>query len=134
MSFLGQNSPLAGKRVLVIEDTIENLRLFRAILQLEDAQVLEASQARVGIEIAQRELPDVILMDMQMPELDGLSATRLLRSDALTRHIPIIMITASAMHEDRQRALDAGCSGYITKPVEPMNFGRQIAGFMDNSN
>lgn len=118
---------LDGVRVLVIEDTCENLRLFRAILQLENAEVLEAERAQKGIDLARSEQPDVILMDMQMPEIDGLTATRLLREDAATCHIPVIVVTASAMREDRDRAVEAGCSGYITKPVDPMTFGQQIA-------
>lgn len=122
--------PLAGKRILVIEDNVENLRLFRAILRLERAIVSEANRAEQGIEIAQREQPHVILMDMQMPGMDGLAATRLLRADPLTRHIPIIVVTASAMIEDRTRAQEAGCSGYISKPVDPISLAAQIANFL----
>lgn len=126
MSF--HNGPaLDGMRVLVIEDTSENLRLFRAILQLENAEVLEAERAGKGIELARSHQPHVILMDMQMPEMDGLTATRMLREDEETRHIPIIVVTASAMLEDRARAMEAGCNGYITKPVDPATFGEQIA-------
>ncbi len=133
MSLSGGPSGLADKRILIVEDTIENLRLFRAILQLEDAIVLQAERALKGIEIARSELPDVILMDMQMPEMDGLTAIRLLRADPLTQHIPIIVITASAMSEDRQRAQQAGCNGYITKPVDPASFGSQIVAFMQTA-
>lgn len=124
------NHSLAGKRVLVIEDNMENLRLFRAILQLECAIVSDANRAERGIEIARREQPHVILMDMQMPGMDGLEATRVLRADPLTRHIPIIIVTASAMIEDRARAQEAGCSGYISKPVDPMSLATQIASFI----
>ena len=124
---------LAGKRILIIEDTPENLRLFRAVLRLEDAVVLEAERALLGIEIARRELPDIILMDMQMPEMDGLTATRILCADPRTKDIPVLIITASAMREDKQRAFDAGCSGYITKPIEPLTFVKQIAAFLPDS-
>ncbi len=127
------HASLAGKRILIIEDTPENLRLFRAILRLEDAVVLEAERAVLGIEIARRELPDIILMDMQMPEMDGLTATRILCADPLTKDIPVVIITASAMREDKQRALDAGCRGYITKPIEPFTFVQQIADFLPDS-
>ncbi len=122
--------PLMGKRILIVEDNIENLRLFRAILQLEKSVIFDADRAERGIEIARREQPHVILMDMQMPGMDGLAATRILRADPLTQRIPIIVITASAMIEDRARAQEAGCSGYISKPVEPMTLAHQIAGFM----
>jgi len=130
MSDFGGEPALAGRRVLVVEDVLENLRLFRAILQLEGAQVLEAASGREGIEIATREQPDIILMDMQMPEMDGLTASRLLRAEPRTRHIPIVVITASAMDEDRRRALEAGCDGYISKPIDPVIFGSQIAEFL----
>ena len=122
---------LSGKRVLIVEDTEENMRLFNAILRLENAQVLEAELARVGIEIATREQPDLILMDLQMPGMDGFTATQLLRSDPRTKNIPIVVITASAMEEDRKRAFEAGCDGYITKPIDPMDFGRRLAAFLE---
>ena len=121
---------IAGKRILIIEDTEENMRLFNAILKLEDAYVFEADLARVGIEIATREQPDLIVMDMQMPGVDGLTATRLLRADPRTQEIPIVIITASAMSEDKKRAFDAGCDGYITKPIDPLTFGSQLAVFL----
>lgn len=124
---------MKDKRILIIEDTPENLRLFRAILQLEDAIVLEADRAQTGIELARRELPDLILMDMQMPEMDGLTATQILRADPQTQNIPVVIITASAMREDRKRAFDAGCSGYITKPVDPVSLVQQIASFLPDT-
>jgi CheY-like chemotaxis protein len=118
--------------VLIIEDTPENLRLFRAILRLESARVLEAERAPTGIELAVQEQPDIVLMDMQMPGMDGLTAARLLRSDPRTAHIPIVVVTASTMDDDRCRALEAGCDGYIVKPVDPLNFGRQIASYLES--
>lgn len=122
---------LTGKSVLIIEDTPENLRLFRAILRLEAARVLEAERAPAGIALAVQEQPDIILMDMQMPGMDGLTAARLLRADPQTAHIPIVVVTASTMDDDRCRALEAGCDGYIVKPVDPLNFGRQIASYIE---
>jgi len=122
-------APLQGKRILIIEDMPENLRLLRAILRLEDVVVLEAERAATGIELARRELPDLILMDMQMPEMDGLTATKLLRADPQTQHIPIVIVTASAMPDDRRRAFAAGCSGYITKPIDPVSMIEQLAAF-----
>ncbi len=130
MSLLGSEPVLSGKKVLVIEDVVENLRLFRAILNLEDAQVFEAQAADEGIAIAQREQPDIILMDLQMPGMDGLTATRLLREDPQTQGIPIIVLTASAMEEDKNRAREAGCDGYITKPIDPPVFVQQVADFL----
>jgi len=126
-------APLQGKRILIIEDMPENLRLLRAILRLEDVVVLEAERAATGIELARREQPDLILMDMQMPEMDGLSATKILRADPQTQNIPIIIVTASAMPDDRRRAFAAGCSGYITKPIDPVLMIQQLAAFFPNT-
>ncbi len=121
---------LAGKRVLVIEDTVENMRLFRAVLKLEGVEVLEAEGARQGIELAGSSQPDLILMDIQMPEMDGLTATRLLRANPKTASIPIIAITASVTDKDRSKTIEAGCDGHIPKPIDPAVFGQQIAAFL----
>ena len=125
---------LVGKRVLVIEDTVENMRLFRAVLKLEGVIVLEADGARKGIEIAEREQPDLILMDIQMPDMDGLTATRLLRAEPKTSEIPIVAVTASVMDKDRSKTLEAGCDGHIPKPIDPSIFGQQIAVFLRQEN
>jgi len=127
------DAPLKGKRILIVEDMPENLRLLRAILRLEDAIVLEAERASIGIEMARREQPDLILMDMQMPEMDGLTATKILRADPQTQNIPIVIVTASAMREDQKRAFDAGCSGYITKPIDPLTVAGQLAVFFPDT-
>lgn len=121
---------LEGKRVLVIEDTAENMRLFRAVLRLEGAEIFEAADARTGIELARAEQPDIILMDIQMPEMDGLEATRILRGEASTQNIPIVAVTASVMDSDRDKTLEAGCDGHIPKPIDPMIFASQVAVFL----
>lgn len=123
-------SPLKDKQILIVEDMPENLRLLRAILRLEDAIVLEAERAITGIEMARNQQPDLILMDMQMPEMDGLTATKILCADPQTRDIPIVIVSASAMQEDLRRAYEAGCSGYITKPIDPLTVARQLAAFL----
>ncbi len=123
-------STLEGKRVLVIEDIPENMRLFRAVLRMEGAQILEAEGARAGIEMAQNEQPDMILMDIQMPEMDGLEATKLLRADPQTCDIPIVAVTASVMDTDRHKTLEAGCDGHIPKPIDPAVFGQQLAVYL----
>jgi len=121
---------LEGKRVLVIEDTAENMRLFRAVLRLEGVEMLEAEDALTGIGLAQSEQPDLILMDIQMPEMDGLTATRLLRADPKTADIPIVAVTASVMDTDRHKTLEAGCNGHIAKPIDPAIFGSQISAYL----
>ena len=124
---------LQGKRVLVIEDTVQNMRLFRAILQMEGAEVLEAEGAPAGIALAEREQPDLIIMDIQMAGMDGLTATRLLRSKDITRDIPVVAVTASVMDMDRDKTFEAGCDGFISKPIDPDIFGDQIAAFLRSS-
>lgn len=107
-------------RVLYIEDNRDNRILVRRILMASDYdfQVAEADNARLGIEMAQQDPPDLILMDMSMPEMDGLTATRTIRSMSELRHVPIVALTANAMEGDREKTLEAGCNGYIRKPVD----------------
>jgi two-component system cell cycle response regulator DivK len=121
------DSPLDGKRILVIEDREENRRLLRAILRIEGATMLEAERSKEGIEKAESELPDLILMDFQMPDMDGIEATRRLRQNPKTNAIPIIFVTASAGDETRREALEAGSDGFLTKPFDPTRLVTQIA-------
>jgi two-component system cell cycle response regulator DivK len=106
-------------RVLYIEDNFDNRVLVRRILMASDHDftVLEADSARTGIEVAKTQRPDLILMDLSMPGLDGLSATRLLCSLPDFKQVPIVALTANAMVGDRERSLSAGCVGYIRKPI-----------------
>ena len=106
--------------VLYIEDNRDNRMLVRRILMASDYdfQVVEADNARTGIEIATQSPPDIILMDMSMPEMDGLTATRMLRGIDHLRDIPIVALTANAMEGDREKSLEAGCTGYIRKPID----------------
>jgi CheY-like chemotaxis protein len=127
---LSTDEPLKGRRVLVIEDSVQNIRLFRAVLRLAGATVLDAERALSGIDIARREKPDIILMDIQMPGMDGLTATRLLRECEETRHIPVVAVTASVLEGDRDEVIAAGCDGYLTKPIDPDTFAEAIAGFL----
>lgn len=106
--------------VLYIEDNRDNRMLVRRILMASDYDfnVIEADNAHTGIEIATQNPPDIILMDMSMPEMDGLTATRILRDIDHLRDIPIVALTANAMEGDREKSLEAGCTGYIRKPVD----------------
>ena len=105
-------------RVLVVEDDEENMEAIRDLLKLVDYDVLEARNGRIGVEMAGAEKPDVILMDMRMPELDGYEATRQLKGAAETKAIPIIALTGEAMEEQRRQAMDAGCDDFVSKPVD----------------
>lgn len=104
-------------RILVIEDNPINMKLAVLLLQKEGHDVLQAVDAEDGIRLAREQLPQLILMDMQLPGMDGLAATRLLKADAATRDIRIVALTALAMTGDRERVATAGCDGYIPKPI-----------------
>jgi two-component system cell cycle response regulator DivK len=104
-------------RILMIEDHPTNRKLIGDILRRAGHDVLEATSADEGIPIALAEHPDLIVMDIQLPGTDGLAATRLLRQNAETHTIPILAVTAHAMRGDEKRILDAGCDGYVAKPI-----------------
>ncbi len=110
------------KKVLIIDDNETNLYLMRTILQKLGHQVIEAQDGFTGVNFAQAERPDLILMDIQLPGLDGSGATRKLRALDATRDIPIIAITSYAMVGDREKILAAGCTAYIEKPIDPESF------------
>ena len=105
-------------RVLLVEDNEANRDMLSRRLASRGYQISIATDGRQGIAAAQAEQPDIILMDMNLPEIDGWEATRFLKSQLTTRHIPVIALTAHAMVSDRQRALEVGCDDYDTKPVE----------------
>jgi two-component system cell cycle response regulator DivK len=106
------------RRVLLIEDNEANRDMLSRRLARRGYQISIATDGRQGIAAARAEQPDLILMDMSLPEIDGWEVTRLLKSQQATRHIPVIALTAHAMVSDRQRALEVGCDDYDTKPVE----------------
>ncbi|HEU5394109.1 MAG TPA: response regulator [Candidatus Methylomirabilis sp.] len=116
--------------ILIIEDNRRNMLLVRDLLEMHGFRTLEASDAEEGIARAKAERPDLILMDLQLPGMDGLTATRLLRQDPVTAAIPVIALTAHAMKGDRERALEAGCTGYIPKPIDTRRFLTQIRAFL----
>jgi two-component system cell cycle response regulator DivK len=109
-------------KVLYIEDKFDNRMLVRRILMVEDIDVIEAASAEEGITLAQQELPDLILMDINMPGKDGYTATNDIRQIPALNHVPIVALTANVMKGDRERSLDAGCDGYIPKPIDVDRF------------
>ena len=114
------------KTALVIEDNEDNMVLITFILKHNGYGVLEAINGRQGIEIALRERPDFILLDIQLPDIDGLEVLQTLRASEINGRIPIIAVTSYAMVGDRERMLAAGCSGYIEKPIDPERIMAQI--------
>jgi two-component system cell cycle response regulator DivK len=108
--------------ILIIEDNPRNMKLVRDVLQVKGHTTLEATTAEDGIEIAKRELPDLVLMDIQLPGMNGIDALGHLRADAATARIPVIAVTASVMQQDRKLITEAGFDGYIGKPINLAEF------------
>ncbi len=108
-----------GKTVLIVEDNEDNRIVYSTILRHHGFRVCEALDGEEGIEKARRELPDIILMDISIPVIDGWQVTEILKRETATKGIPIIALTAHAMPGDRQRAMEVGCDGYLAKPCEP---------------
>jgi two-component system cell cycle response regulator DivK len=109
-------------RVLVVEDNPANMKLATFLLESAGHAVLNAGDAETGVSVARTEQPDLVLMDVQLPGMDGLQATALLKGDASTRAIPVIALTALAMKGDEERIRAAGCDGYISKPLNYRDF------------
>jgi CheY-like chemotaxis protein len=105
-------------RILIIEDDAMNLDMISERLELRGYRVAGATDGSQGVELALLEAPDLILMDVSLPGMDGWEVTRRLKSEAATRHIPVVALTAHAMVSDRDKALQAGCDEYETKPIE----------------
>jgi len=110
------------KRILIVEDNENNMYLISFILKKKGFAILQAKSGEEGIEHACREKPDMIIMDIQLPGMDGLDATRRIRQSGVSGNVPIIALTSYAMTGDREKALDAGCTGYIEKPINPETF------------
>ncbi len=105
-----------------MEDNELNMKLVRDLLRFADYAVIEAWDAETGLELAQTHQPDLILMDIQLPGMDGLTATQHIRRDANLKHTPVVALSSYAMNGDKQKALDAGCTGYLTKPIKTRSF------------
>ena len=114
-----RSAPDASRTVLIVEDNLDNLLIYTTILEYSGISVISAKDGETGVAMAKRDLPDLILMDVSIPGIDGLVATRLLKADGSTRRIPLIILTAHALASDRIRAMDAGADGYIAKPADP---------------
>ena len=108
---------MAGERVLVVEDNERNMKLVRDVLQATGYRTLEAATGPRAVELAAEQAPDLVLMDIQLPGIDGVEALRRLRADERTASIPVLALTAQAMHGDHERFLAAGFDGYLSKPV-----------------
>ena len=117
-------------KILIVEDNEANLDMLSRRLARKGHEVIVAADGQAGIDMARRESPDLILMDLSLPVMDGLEATRRLKADSATRSIPIIALTAHAMRGDREVAIDAGCDDYDTKPIDMPQLTSKIDAFL----
>jgi len=124
---------MAGEKILIVEDNLMNMELATDLLEASGYIVIQAGVAEKGIELARAELPDLILMDIGLPGMDGLEATAVLKQDPATKDINVVVLTAHAMKGDEEKALAAGCAGYITKPVDTREFPKTVARFIDSA-
>jgi CheY-like chemotaxis protein len=122
---------MTGEAVLVVEDNDKNLKLVRDLLQLRGFKVLEARTAEQGLRLAGERTPCLVLMDIQLPDMDGVSALNRLRADPATAGIPVVALTAFAMKEDRERFLAAGFDGYLPKPIDIRALPDQVRIFIE---
>ncbi len=121
---------MSGKTVLYVEDNAYNLKIVRQLLSRTSYRLIEAGDGEQGVAAAQSELPDLILLDIQLPKLSGLDATRMLRTSPKTAAIPIIVITSFALSGDDQKAKVAGASAYLAKPYSPRELLQMIRKFV----
>lgn len=117
---------MVNDQVLVVEDNDKSMKLFRDVLQATGYRTLEATTGEHAVELAAAHVPALVLMDVQLPGIDGVETLALLRHDARTAAIPVLALTAQAMHGDRARLLDAGFDGYLAKPVDIVELLRVV--------
>ena len=121
-----------GKVILIVEDDPKNLKLFRDVLNIKGCETLEATDGRQGVDLAREHKPNLILMDMQLPVMDGFEATRRIKSDEVLSNIPIIALSALAMSGDREKMMAAGCDDYLSKPINIKEFLSTIEKYFQN--
>ena len=122
------------KRILVVEDNETNMYLISFILRENNYEIIEAGSGEQGVELAIKEKPDLVLMDIQLPGIDGLEATKRIRESEADGEIPIVALTSYAMVGDREKALNSGCDGYIEKPINPETFVAEMEKYLTAKN
>jgi CheY-like chemotaxis protein len=122
---------MAGACVLIVEDNAKNMKLVGDVLEAKNYRTIKATTGEQAIELANEQLPDLILMDVQLPGIDGIEALGRLRNNNRTTSIPVIALTAQAMHGDRERFLDAGFDDYISKPINIVDFVSVVQRYCD---
>jgi two-component system, cell cycle response regulator DivK len=121
----------AGARVLVVEDNEKNMKLFRDVLVAAGYRTLEATTGEEAVAVATEHSPDLVLMDIQLPDIDGVEALGRLRTDGRTASLPVLALTAQAMEGDRERFLAAGFDGYLSKPVNVVDLVATVARYCE---
>ncbi len=114
--------------ILIVEDNEKNMKLVRDILNAKGHETMEAGTAEDGIELASKRVPDLVLMDIQLPGMNGMEALKVLRSEPKTAKVPVVAITASVMTQDRQKIMDTGFDGFIEKPINLKEFLATVQG------
>ncbi|RPI86447.1 MAG: response regulator [Chloroflexi bacterium] len=122
---------MAPSKVLVVEDNADNLALVRFLLERAGFQVFTAGNGLDGLRLARENLPNLILLDLAIPALDGWATARALKADESTRGIPIVALTAYTMPADQQRAMEAGCEGFIPKPINVVAFIKEVSSYLE---
>lgn len=122
---------MAGELILIIEDNDKNLKLLRDVLQVKGYETIEATTAEEGLPLARAQRPALVLMDIQLPGMDGITAFRRLRSEPITGQIPVIAVTASAMTLDKAKIMQAGFDGYQPKPIRVKDFAEEVRRVLD---
>ena len=121
---------MTERKILYVEDNEYNRKIVRQLLKRSACRLIEAADGETGVALAQQELPDLILMDVQLPRMSGLDATKLLTTEEATRHIPVIVITSYALSGDREKAIRAGASSYLAKPYSPNELLAMVKQFL----
>ncbi len=121
---------MSKKRILVVEDNFMNKVLVKEILTLNGYEVLEAGDGKSGVDMAINDKPDLVLMDINLPEMDGVAATKLIKKNEACKGIPVVALTAAAMRGDDKKIMDEGFDGYVQKPIEIKNLIDHIESFL----
>jgi two-component system, cell cycle response regulator DivK len=127
----GDNARRAGKRVLIVEDNELNMKLFNDLLEAHGYQTLQTRDGVEALQMAREHRPDLILMDIQLPEVSGLEVTKWIKEDEELRAIPVIAVTAFAMKGDEEKIREGGCEAYIAKPISVANFLQTVERFLN---
>ncbi len=118
-------------KILVVEDDRENMDLIRFMMERQGYLIFEADNGREGVEIARQEMPDLILMDLAMPEMDGWTAAKTLKTDPATQHIKIVVLSVRSLMEDRRKAAEAGVDAFVTKPMSMQHLAEVVEKYLD---